>query len=426
MLLDKLQEVLLQSATQKARVTYCVWGKHGIGKTQVVEQVAEKLGYGFRNIRLSQIDPTELIGFPKTKSTVLKFDDGTQEEIEYLDYNPPKWYVDAMRGKYIIFLDELNRAKRDVLQAAFELVNERRLNGRQLPDDVLIVVACNPPSPKYDTIEFDEALTDRFCHVHVHSNYEVFTNWAKTKNAEKKQRINQDILNFLSMDKSRATFDFVDAEDRKFPVECKPSPRSWEKVNEVFALNLPKETRLELVSGIIGSEIAMNFFNSLGQGNKPITLDELIAMNVNDKEDITVERIKRYSKVGEDVIKDGKASLGEEGEQIVELALLSHTCEDLVRDENKELVKEHADKTLQFLTLIPADMAQKALKRLCNKRNDKNFWEQKLQECEKDKSGKPVPEKYVWSKLIQGLEDLAQARENLNPAMNTTKAKSKP
>ena len=423
MLLDKLSEVLYQSGLQSSKVTYCVWGKHGIGKTQIVEQVATKLGYGFRNIRLSQIDPTELIGFPKSRTTKIEID-GKEEEIEYLDYNPPKWYVDAMRGNYIIFLDELNRAKRDVIQAAFELVNERRLNGRQLPDSTLIVVACNPPSAKYDTIEMDEALVDRFCHIHVHSNYEVFTNWAKSKQtSDKKQRIDQNILNFLSIDKSRQTFDMTDEEDRQFPVVCKPSPRSWEKVDQVFNLKLARDTRQELVAGIVGSEISMNFFNSLGQGNKPITLDELFSMNLKDENDEVAERVKSYSRVGEDVIKGGKANLGETGEQIVELALLSHTCEDLVRDENRDEVKNNYQKVFQFLTMIPADMAQKTLKRLCNKRSDKTFWEENLGEPKKDSKGHPVEGQYVWQKLIDGLEDLATARENLNPVIAQSKPK---
>lgn len=426
MFLDTLQEVLIQTATQKKNITYCVWGKHGIGKSQAVEQVAKALNYGFRNVRLSQIDPTELIGYPNKKSETITYEDGKTETIEYLDYSPPKWFVDALKGNYVIFLDELNRAKKDVQQAAFELVNERTLNGRKLPDSVLIIAACNPFSDKYDTIEFDEALIDRFCHILAQSNFEVWTDWAKTKNAiTNRQRISNDIISFLATDKSRQSFDFVEAQDREFPVKCTPSPRAWSRANEVYGLNLPMETKKELMNGVLGMELALNFFNSLSSSKKPITLDELLLMNPKNPEDEIVKKIKSYSQV--DLINVDTDSFNSTEEVNVEIAALDMTCSDLCREENEQFVVENMINVLTFLTLIPAALSQKTVSLLLKKTDIKKVLEKELSKTQSGKKLENLEEEdkndpLVWHRLVYNLHQLHLARRSMkNPILSQKK-----
>lgn len=426
MFLDTLQEVLIQTATQKKNITYCIWGKHGIGKSQAVEQVAKALNYGFRNVRLSQIDPTELIGYPNKKSETITYDDGKTETIEYLDYSPPKWFVDALKGNYVIFLDELNRAKKDVQQAAFELVNERTLNGRKLPDSVLIIAACNPFSDKYDTIEFDEALIDRFCHILAQSNFEVWTDWAKTKNSiTNRQRISNDIISFLSTDKSRQSFDFVEAQDREFPVKCTPSPRAWSRGNEVYSLNLPLDTKKELLSGVLGMELALNFFNSLNSSKKPITLDELSLMNPKNEDDEVLKKIKSYSQV--DLINVDTNSFESKEEVNVEIAALDYTCTDLTREENEDFIKNNIENVLTFLTLIPAALSQKTITILSKRPHFNKFLQKELGKTvngnflvnadDEDKKNDPL----VWHRLVHNLTQLQLARKSMKTPLSIQK-----
>jgi len=420
MLLDKLQQVLLQTATQKKTITYCVWGKHGIGKSQVVEQVAKSLNYGFRNVRCSQIDPVELIGYPNKKQEEITYPDGSKELIEYLDYSPPKWFVEALRGNYVIFLDELNRAKKDVQQAVFELVNERTLNGRKLPDSVLIVAACNPSLDKYDTIEFDDALVDRFCHVLATSNFEVWTDWARTKNAlTGRQRISNDIVSFLSEDSSRQSFDFMQAEDRQFPVECRPTPRAWSRANEIYTLNLPTDMKKELMSGVVGLELTMNFFNSLSSSRKPISLESLFEMNENDENDPVIKKIKSYSRV--DIIDVNTEKLDLEEDVNVEIALLDYTCKDFLIEENTELVKRNFSKVFKFLSLVPAALAQKTLNALVKTNRFKKEIDSEIYKTvdgrvltmqEKKDLKKEDHSILKWQVLVSNLTELHEARRN--------------
>lgn len=434
MMLDSLEEVLLQAGKSNCKVSFCIWGGRGIGKTQMIKSVAKKLGWGHRNLRLSQIDPTELIGFPTRKKETIPGENGQPDRhIEYLDYDPPRWFVDAMKGKYIIFLDELNRAKNDVVNAAFELVQERELNGQPLPDNVLIIVAVNPSNDKYHTSDVfsDEALADRFCHIHAQSNYDVWKKWAKRKENGGKANVRQSIVSFLDSTHSNGNFNSQDEEDLKRPFKVKPSPRSWEKVDQVLDLNLKEDLKAELVEGLIGDEIASNFMASLREGTKPITMQELFEMSEE-----TVEKLKMMS----DNLDEGSSVA--QGERVSEISLINVTCENLVNTDDEEFVekvKQHSDQVFTFLSIIPPDLAQKTLKKLCNQMSNKEFWQKKINEPKLDPVTKKVQyldgvldEKgnpqvvYRWQNIIDNLESLAKSRDKVHERMNQSAMKPAP
>mgnify|MGYP003338804908 CR=1 FL=1 len=74
-------------------------GAHGIGKSQVVRQVAKGFGLQVTDRRLSQMSEGDMIGLPSTDGEVTRF-------------NPPSWYKEACDRPMCLFLDELNRADR--------------------------------------------------------------------------------------------------------------------------------------------------------------------------------------------------------------------------------------------------------------------------------------------------------------------------
>ena len=89
---------------------------HGVGKSKIVRQVAfvlrETMGlkeYKVVDRRLSQMSEGDMIGLPSTDGNVTRF-------------NPPDWYMEACKTPCCLFLDELNRATPEVMQAAFQVV----------------------------------------------------------------------------------------------------------------------------------------------------------------------------------------------------------------------------------------------------------------------------------------------------------------
>jgi MoxR-like ATPase len=79
------------------RVPLHIWGACGVGKSQIVAQVANDLNCEFLDIRAVQLDPVDLRGLPRI----------TEDHAEWV---PPKFLPND--GDGILFLDELPPRRR--------------------------------------------------------------------------------------------------------------------------------------------------------------------------------------------------------------------------------------------------------------------------------------------------------------------------
>lgn len=125
-------------------------GQHGIGKTFEVMRVAEELGWKMKYYSTSTLDPyVDLVGVPVP----------VEENGEHtLNMVRPK----DMDEVDIVFFDELNRADPRTLNAVFEIIQFRTINGVPLPNLKSVVAAINPVDGEYNTEALDPALIDRF------------------------------------------------------------------------------------------------------------------------------------------------------------------------------------------------------------------------------------------------------------------------
>lgn len=168
-------------------ISILIAGNHGIGKSAVVRQVADSLGIPCIDFRLSQNDVGDLKGmpfhikgrtvfappefFPLKEADALELKDllGLSEDISLGRYGD--------RG--ILFLDEINRANREVQQAAFELVLDRRLNLRSLPDGWRVVAAINGDSNLYNVNDMEPAFLSRFALIDLNPTKQEWLSWAE-------------------------------------------------------------------------------------------------------------------------------------------------------------------------------------------------------------------------------------------------------
>lgn len=94
-------------------------------------------------------DPGDIIGLP--------FRNDRTGRTEFM---PPYWF--PVDGKPIVlFLDELNRARPEVLQTIMDLTLNRTLAGRSLPKGSMVISAVNLRE-EYALTEMDPALISRF------------------------------------------------------------------------------------------------------------------------------------------------------------------------------------------------------------------------------------------------------------------------
>lgn len=126
-------------------------GQHGVGKTMILTEACKGLGLNLKYYSASSLDPyTDLVGIPEFITT----EDG-QRVIRSVR---PQEINDAE----VVFFDELNRADPKVLNAVFELIQFRSINGEKLPNLKCVIAAQNPPDGDYTVDALDPALADRF------------------------------------------------------------------------------------------------------------------------------------------------------------------------------------------------------------------------------------------------------------------------
>ena len=184
-----------------------ICGNHGIGKSQIVKQAARQLSVPCIDFRLSQNDVGDLKGMPFHVNGRTVFAPPEFFPLKEADAIQLKEFLglttDITKGRYgdkgILFLDEINRANREVQQAAFELVLDRRLNLRALPDGWRVVSAINDEDDIYTVNSLDPAFLSRFFMVKFNPSVEEWLDWAvgnrpeeqviDTKKAAESQRL---------------------------------------------------------------------------------------------------------------------------------------------------------------------------------------------------------------------------------------------
>ena len=194
------------SAAEGHHTPVMLWGPPGVGKSQMVAQIAARHGAPVIDIRLSQMEPSDLRGIPfRTDGRV--------------EWAVPALLPDTERHgpTGILFLDEITSAPPAVSAAAYQLILDRRLGEYRIPPGWAIFAAGNRQGDRGVTYTMPAPLANRFSHFEVETNLDDWVHWAY-QNA-----IDERVIAFLRF-RPELLFDFDPAHN---PVAF-PSPRSWE------------------------------------------------------------------------------------------------------------------------------------------------------------------------------------------------------
>ena len=219
-----------------------LWGPPGIGKSEVVAQITEELGGFMIDLRLGQMDPTDIRGIPFFN-----------KDLGRMDWAPPIDLPDGeLASQYpivVLFMDEMNSAAPAVQAAAYQLVLNRRIGKYRLPDNVVMVAAGNRESDKGVTYRMPTPLANRFVHVEMRADFATWQDWAVVNGVHK------DVVGYLSFAK-QDLYDF----DAKSSSRAFATPRSWCFVSELLEdEDLDDVTATDLIAGTIGEGLAVKF-----------------------------------------------------------------------------------------------------------------------------------------------------------------------
>lgn len=318
----------------QAQITPFVWGHAGIGKSTVVKQYAQEKGYKFFPFYLgTQSDLGDILGlasFVKDKNgsevaTTFATPLWLKDTIEYCQNNP--------KSGAVIFLDEFNRARRDILNGMFSLALDKTFHTIKLPDNCYIVAAGNPPTDEYYVTDVNEtALMARFAHIKLEPTFQEWVTYAKEAHFE------PTLVSFLQEQP-----ELIEDAKSAFTLPVKVDRRSYERINRLFKVKTPMSILEQLMCGIIGTERLVAYKLHLSKTDKPLTGEQIL-------NGTGYESAKQWSNPF-----DIKASL------------LSISCDnlfDVLKAETGAMNKDRTEHFLQFVEVLPKEVSYPLLKRM--------------------------------------------------------------
>lgn len=198
-------------------------GPPGIGKSDIVAQVADDFGLLLLDIRLSQMLPEDLTGLPSLNPTTGK-----------AAYNPFDTFpmegdpIPAGYNGWLIFLDEMSSASEEVFAAIYSLLLGHRVGGKKVHSKALIVAAGNRSTDSAIARELPDTLITRMLPITMAVSHKDWMMWATDPNTKGHEGIIDYIKKYP--DNLNTT---VEASKRD-ELETFPTPRGWGKAMKIM------------------------------------------------------------------------------------------------------------------------------------------------------------------------------------------------
>lgn len=256
--------VKLIDAAHAAGVTPILWGKPGVGKTALVDALAQRPGFGglVRVLTGSQ-DKSDTLGMPSRDT----YTDRDGREHHTTSHATPSWVLEAndAEGTFYVFLDELPQADTDV-QGTFLTVLQNYVmpSGVKIKPHVKFIAAGNPTDIVASGYELIEPLTNRLAHLTYEPPREewfqgMLDAWGKDVSDEE-AALRRAVVGYL----------VGHGDNLHRPPEAGstenawPSRRSWDNLARMGASFLGDSDTLEAVAeSLVGEAVAKDFVTTV-------------------------------------------------------------------------------------------------------------------------------------------------------------------
>ena len=232
-------------------------GPPGIGKTQVMEQIAKEMKIGLVSYTITHHTRQSAVGLPFIREK--EYGGRTYSVTEYTMSEIIASVYDKMEQtgnrEGILFLDEINCVSETLAPAMLQFLQGKTFGTHQLPEGWIIVAAGNPPEYNKSVREFDVVTLDRLKKIDVEADFPVWKEYAY------RQGIHQAVISYL--DVRRENFCRIEntVDGKRFA-----TARGWEDLSRMIQVYemLGKTADREVVSQYIQHRtIAKDFANYL-------------------------------------------------------------------------------------------------------------------------------------------------------------------
>lgn len=257
----------IAESLMEAGIVPMISGSPGIGKSQIVKAIADKHNLKLIDVRLSECDPTDIMGFPTVDEETKKSFYRPMATFPLAgDELPIKTDIDgkpimnAATGKeerysgWLLFLDEFKNGDPSVQRASYKLVLDRKVGMYDLNKDCRIVCAGNLSSDKAMVQTMSTALVSRMAQFEIALSVDDWLEWADSAG------IDHRIKAYVGWKREAALYTFNPAKAE----DVYACPRTWDfastmiKGKDISSKNAADRVTL---SSFIGLGLAREFLS---------------------------------------------------------------------------------------------------------------------------------------------------------------------
>jgi hypothetical protein len=241
--IDQEQALNLTKFFIQSQHNVFLFGRRGVGKTEIAIQAAKECGLKVNYVNLSVIERPDLAGYPDMNSPG-----------DVINFKSPRFLpklAPGAKADSVILFDEVDKVQAEVTAPLLEILLFKRINGEPI-NAVSCILTGNLANEGAYSNDLSSALLDRGAKYILTFNFEKWVDWAKAHN------VHDLILGFLRYDPSLACGKIADT------VYASPSPRGWTWASQ--ALLRTKDLKMadiesvtQIISGYVGSEAGLQF-----------------------------------------------------------------------------------------------------------------------------------------------------------------------
>lgn len=232
------QAAMAIEACIKAKRPLMLMGRPGCGKSDLFRQVIARLERRLFDVRVSLLDAVDLRGMPMV-----------DHESRQTRWAPPVFLPTPKDGPSVIFLDEVNAGRDDVMAALYQLILDRRIGEYVLPDDCVVVAAGNKLSDGASARRMPTALVNRFTILELVPRVTDVSDWMLNHGTHP---VIPAFLHFrphwLEFSPSVAT--------SAAPNPAFPTARSLASLDGILRAGLPMPVECSMIAGTVGQACA--------------------------------------------------------------------------------------------------------------------------------------------------------------------------
>ncbi|MCD7808270.1 MAG: AAA family ATPase [Erysipelotrichaceae bacterium] len=264
-------------------------GPPGIGKTAIIEQIAQELHIGLVSYSITHHTRQSALGLPYIQDEEFdgqsyRISEYTMSEIIASIYKKMK---ETSIREGILFLDEINCVSETLAPSMLQFLQYKVFGQHHIPDGWIVVTAGNPPQYNQSVREFDMVTEDRLKRIDIEPDYQVWKTWAINED------IHPSILSYLDIrnDQFYKVENTIDG--RSFV-----TPRGWSDLSimmKLYEMNHIEIDELLIKQYLRDEKIAHQFsvyFELWKKYQSDYKVDDILAGQVS--EDI-IERAKKAS-----------------------------------------------------------------------------------------------------------------------------------